>query len=73
MLWLKLFIVAIVITTFLVAALGLKMFFGNDPDPSGQACHTGDENTGGDQGGCSHCGIKEIAGCDENPVPEHPG
>ncbi|NOX85657.1 MAG: TerD family protein [Chlorobi bacterium] len=70
MLWLKLFIVAIVITTILVAALGLKMFFGNDTEPAGSSCHTGDSDTG-DEGGCSHCSVKEIAKCDEKPVIEH--
>lgn len=67
MLWIKLFIVAIIITGFLVAALGLKMFFDSSAGSAVQSCHTGDENAG-DENGCSHCGIKDIAKCDEKPV-----
>ena len=67
MLWIKLFIMAIIITGFLVAALGLKILFDNDTGSTSQSCHTGDESTG-DGNGCSRCGIKDIAKCDEKTV-----
>ena len=67
MLWLKLFIVAIIITGFLVTALGLKMFFDTRAEAAGQSCHTGDAEDG-NESACTHCAVKDIATCNEKPV-----
>ena len=67
MIWIKLLIVAILITTFLVAALGLKLLFDKNAEFTGASCHLQeDEETG--KSACGSCKVKKIIQCDEKPA-----
>ena len=65
--WLKLFIVAIIVTSFLFAAIGLKLIFDKQADVAGESCHLG-ETTEDDGPACAQCQVKEIVDCDEKPA-----
>jgi len=70
MLWLKLLILAIIVTAFLVAAMGLKIAFGKDGEIAGESCHL-DETNAEESTECSQCQVKEIVNCDAKPALNH--
>ena len=68
MMWLKLLILATIVTAFLVAAMGLKLAFGKDA--AGASCHL-NETDADENPACSQCQVKEIVNCDAKPVLNH--
>ncbi len=68
MMWLKLLIVALVITAFLVTAMWMRLVLDKGSGSEGLSCHP-DENGSADNDACDHCQIKDIADCDEKPAP----
>lgn len=62
MIWLNILIIAIILTGFFAAALGLKLFFAKDAAIAGQSCHVDERVT---DNTCSLCNIKEIVDCKE--------
>lgn len=62
--FLKLFIVSVILVAFTMLALGVKMLFDRDASFTHHSCALEDEKLN-NVGGCLGCQIKEIANCTE--------
>ncbi|MCF6341255.1 MAG: hypothetical protein L3J31_00425 [Bacteroidales bacterium] len=71
MMWLKLLVLAMIVTAFLVVAMGLKLVFSKDGGVPGSSCHLDETNAADENQACSHCQVKEIVNCDEKPILNH--
>lgn len=58
---------AIAVTVFFAAAMGLKLLFDKKDSPGDVSCGT-DSIDSQENVACSHCVIKEIANCDKKPA-----
>ncbi len=62
--FLKIFIMSVILFAIIMLALGVKLFFDKNAEFTGHSC--AGENK--DLGSCAGCGIKELANCTENEL-----
>lgn len=63
--FLKLFIVSVILLAFTMLALGVKLLFDRDVSFTHHSCALEEEKLN-NVGGCLGCQIKDIANCAEN-------
>lgn len=65
--FLKLFIVSVILVAFTMLALGVKLLFDKDATFTHHSCALEDEKLN-NVGGCLSCQIKDIANCTKKEV-----
>lgn len=65
--FIKLFIVSVIMVAIVMLALGIKMLFDPDAEFTSHSCKLDEENSNSDSG-CSICQLKNLADCSENQI-----